>query len=80
MEMVLQRTGNIVRGSYSFGLGIGTIQGTVAGTALNLEWQWGNYYGRGILNATDNGARLSGVWGYRESNRDGGTWSCRRPD
>jgi hypothetical protein len=80
MEMVFQRTGNTVRGRYSFGLGLGKIEGTVAGDTLNLGWEWGGNYGRAILKATDNGAAFTGTWGYRESNRGAGTWAGRRVD
>jgi hypothetical protein len=78
MEMVLERTGDTVRGKFSVGLGVATVEGTADGSTLNLDWQWANNYGRGTLRATDNGARLVGEWGYRESNRGGGTWSCHR--
>jgi hypothetical protein len=76
LEMVLQRTGNSVRGRYTVGLGTGTLEGTVTGTSLHLQWQWGNKYGRGILATSDNGAHLQGNWGFHESSQDGGTWSC----
>jgi len=78
LEMVLQRTGNTVRGQYTVGLGTGTLEGTVTGASLHLQWQWGNSYGRAVLTATGDGGRMEGNWGFRESGQNGGTWFCVR--
>ena len=80
MEMVLQRRGDLVTGMFSVGLGAATFRGTAAGETLNLEWQWANNYGQGTLQASGNGARIAGEWGYRQMSKGGGTWSCVRVD
>lgn len=77
MEIMFQRVGDSVTGQYTFGLGIGTIRGTAAGSTLNVEWQWANNYGRGTFRTTNQGGHISGEWGFRQSDRGGGTWSCR---
>lgn len=75
-----RRGGNRVTGLYSFGLGQGTIEGTLTGDTLHYEWTWAGNDGRGILRASQNGATFSGTWGYRESSDNGGEWSGRRED
>jgi len=78
VEVEFQRRGNRVTGRYSFGLGQGTLQGTVTGNVLDQRWQWGRKSGYGRLLVLDNGKAFSGTWGYRESQDGGGTWQARR--
>jgi Peptidase U49 len=74
LEVVLERhANNQVVGHYSFGLGVGSIEGTVQGDQLYFDWRWGGDYGRGTLRASNGGADFSGTWGYHESADNGGT-------
>jgi hypothetical protein len=73
VEIQLERQGDRVTGRYSFGLGIGSIEGRVAGQRLRFNWTWAGNYGRGTLDATQDGG-FTGTWGYREADRGAGTW------
>jgi len=73
VETIFERRGDKVTGRYSFGLGIGSIEGVVEGGTLNLRWTWSGNYGRATLHAAGEG--FSGTWGYRESPSNAGTWS-----
>ncbi len=79
IEVVFQRhANNEVVGQYSFGLGVGSIEGTVRGNTLYFDWRWAGNYGRGVLRASEDGANFSGTWGYRESRDNAGTWQGHR--
>lgn len=73
VETQLERQGDRVTGRYSFGLGIGSIEGRVAGQHLRFTWTWAGNYGHGALDATQEGG-FTGTWGYREADRGAGTW------
>ncbi|HXH12601.1 MAG TPA: hypothetical protein VNP04_22885 [Alphaproteobacteria bacterium] len=77
IEFVLQRQGDGVTGSYSFGLGIGAIDGKVVGNKLHFRWEWANNEGRGILEGRDDGS-VAGTWGYHRAESGAGTWSGQR--
>jgi len=62
-----------VTGWYSFGLGIGRIEGKVAGDRLHFAWEWAGNHGRGVLRASGVNA-FGGTWGYRESADGAGVW------
>jgi hypothetical protein len=71
--MVLKREGQVVRGTYDFGLGTVELDGTVDGDRLDYSWRWGSeYFGRGRLVSGAGGA-LEGTWGYTRSIEGGGT-------
>ncbi len=71
--MVLTREGQIVRGTYDFGLGTVELDGTVDGDHLNYAWRWGSeYFGRGRL-VNGAGGELEGTWGYTQRSDGGGT-------
>ena len=71
--MVLTREGQIVRGTYDFGLGSVELDGTVDGDHLNYAWRWGSeYFGRGRL-VNGAGGELEGTWGYTQRFDGGGT-------
>jgi hypothetical protein len=44
VEVSLRRDHDNVNGHYTFGLGVGTISGTVVGNRLYFEWEWGNNF------------------------------------
>lgn len=73
-----QRSGNRVRGRFSFGAGEGIIQGTVVkGARLIYDWQWSTAAGRGVLEYTgDTG--LQGDWQYADGTV-GGAWALCPP-
>ena len=71
IELQLNRTGDLVTGTYTDGLSIGVIQqGVVNQGRLDYVWQLGTFYGRGVL--IEQGGQLSGSWGYEESVNNGG--------
>jgi hypothetical protein len=78
IDTVLERRGDRVRGRYTFGLGVGTIDGVIAGDTLRFSWSWAGNHGRGVLQATPDGGAFSGTWGYRESADNAGTWTGQR--
>lgn len=78
IEVFFQRHGNRVNGRFSFGIGQGSMEGTLTNEILYFNWQWGQSYGRGILRATADGSGFFGTWGYRGASDGGGTWSGRR--
>jgi hypothetical protein len=77
LEVEFQRNGSQVRGLYTFGLGIGRIEGTVAGNRLDFAWEWAGNYGRGVLYAGDSDS-FEGTWGYREASEGAGIWVGER--
>ena len=78
VEATFERHGGSVKGRYSFGLGVGQIEGTVDGDTLNGRWIWSGNDGRFTLRASRDGASFSGTWGYRESPTNAGTWTGDR--
>jgi hypothetical protein len=78
IEMVFQRQGNTVTGNYSFGIGVGRIEGTVSGDTLVFDWDWAGNAGRGAFKAGTDGETFSGTWGYRLSTDNAGIWTGRR--
>jgi hypothetical protein len=75
MCMILNRKNERVTGFFSFGLGEGTIVGQIVGDNLIFNWQWGQTNGKGKLEATQQDGGFSGVWGYNDSQDNGGEWS-----
>ena len=78
IRVIFQRNGEQVIGRYNFGLGEGSIRGTIRSNTLYFEWQWGGTNGRGTMQPTAQGQAFSGSWGYSESSDNGGKWSGRR--
>lgn len=74
----LERDGNRVNGRYTFGIGVGTIRGTVSGDTLDFDWEWAGNRGRGRFASRDGGNAFGGTWGYRDSAENAGTWKARR--
>lgn len=77
IELILERRGSRVTGYYSFGLGFGTIDGTVEARRLYFDWEWAGNYGQGVLEGRDDGS-FTGTWGYREARSGAGTWTGLR--
>jgi Peptidase family M48 len=81
VEMALTRQGDTVRGSYTFGVGPVTIEGTVEAGTLFYNWKWGTaYFGKGVLKPDASGQELNGTWGYTRAESGAGTWQLRRAD
>jgi hypothetical protein len=78
MELILERQGNNVKGKYSFGVGIGTLSGTIVGNILHFDWNWAGNQGRGKFVSRDGGNAFDGTWGYRDSADSAGTWNGLR--
>jgi hypothetical protein len=71
--MVLKREGQVVHGTYDFGMGPVELDGAVNGDHLDYSWRWGSeYFGRGRL-VSGAGGELEGTWGYTRSIEGGGT-------
>lgn len=80
VTMQLTRTGDKVKGSYSFGQGDISIDGIVANGALYYDWRWGkDYSGKGIIRPSGANGGLVGTWGNARAEQGGGTWLLRRP-
>jgi hypothetical protein len=81
VEIAFRRDGNRVTGVYSFGLGVGTIRvGTISGSRLDFEWQWGSHTGKGTFQASADGSSFAGTWGWERSQDNGGAWDGHRTD
>jgi hypothetical protein len=78
IELILERHGNSVKGHYAFGIGVGSVSGTVVGDILHFDWTWAGNHGRGKFASRDEGDAFDGTWGYRDSVENAGTWHGRR--
>jgi hypothetical protein len=65
VDVVLERYGDAVSGSYSYGAGFGRLKGAVNGATLSYRWTMGNAGGRGVLTLQDGTYR--GTWGNGDS-------------
>lgn len=75
----LRRSGDNVAGTFDFGLGVGRITGLVKKNTLYFSWRWSSAHGLGMFDMGQDGSAFSGVWGYRDSSSNGGTWTGRAP-
>lgn len=78
VRVVLERQGNRVRGMFTYGLGLGELQGEVQQGRLHYAWTLGLEQGLGVMDAAEQGRRLEGRWGRERSDDDGGYWILRR--
>jgi hypothetical protein len=78
VEAILQRSGDGVAGRFAFGVGEGELRGAVVGPELYFNWQSGDSFGKGVVEANSDGSGFSGTWGYRNSHDGGGIWRARR--
>jgi hypothetical protein len=84
-NMVLEQKGTAVTGTFSYQEG-GKISGELEGNLLRFDWeQPGNMSearravsGKGYWVISDDGARLTGEWGYMDSETGGGVWTAER--
>jgi hypothetical protein len=74
IELVLERYGDNVTGTFTFGLGFGRLIGTIRNSKLDFDWMWVSNYGKGSFTAQADGS-FTGTWGYRENRSGAGTWS-----
>lgn len=75
IELSMERHNDHVTGQYSFGLGIGSIEGNVEGKWLYFDWSWASNYGKGVFEDLGNGS-FKGTWGYHDAPSGAGTWSA----
>ena len=73
-----ERNDQTVSGEYTYGLGAGRINGILENNRLYFQWREGGSYGRGIFEATPDGNRFKGTWGYEQSRDNGGWWNGQR--
>ncbi|MBE7444838.1 MAG: hypothetical protein HS132_06170 [Planctomycetia bacterium] len=79
VRMELQRNGETVVGSWTFGPNRVTVEGIVSDGRLYFDWKWGeDCFGKGEL-YPESDDRLSGTWGYNRKTSGGGIWSLARP-
>lgn len=79
VRMELQRNGETVVGSWTFGPNRVAVEGIVNDGNLYFYWKWGeDYFGKGELYPQPEG-RLIGTWGYTGKSSGGGTWLLARP-
>lgn len=79
VRMELQRNGETVVGSWTFGPNRVVVEGIVNEGHLYFDWKWGeDYFGKGELYPQPDG-RLIGTWGYTRKSSGGGTWLLARP-
>ncbi|MEQ6888422.1 hypothetical protein ABE957_07030 [Halomonas sp. CS7] len=80
VRVVLERQGDRVWGVFTYGLGLGQLQGEVQQGRLHYVWTLGLDRGLGVMEADDEGRRLHGRWGRKGSDDDGGYWALQRMD
>ncbi|TLF49096.1 hypothetical protein FEI13_11665 [Halomonas urmiana] len=80
VRMVLERQGDRVWGVFTYGLGLGELQGEVQQGRLHYVWTLGVDRGLGVMEADEQGRRLHGRWGRKRSENDGGYWTLERMD
>ncbi|MDI5983721.1 hypothetical protein QLQ85_02880 [Halomonas sp. M4R5S39] len=78
--LVLERQGDRVQGVFTYGLGLGHLEGEVQAGRLHFGWTLGLEQGLGVLEATADDGRLHGSWGRERSADDGGHWELWREE
>ena len=78
--LVLERHGDRVQGLFTYGLGLGELEGEVRQGRLHYAWSLGLDQGLGVMDASEDGRRLRGHWGRETSADDGGRWTLQRVD
>lgn len=78
--LVLELQGDRVQGVFTYGLGLGQLEGEVQAGRLHFSWRLGLEQGLGRLEAQADGRRLQGRWGRERSEDDGGYWELWREE
>ncbi|PMR67377.1 hypothetical protein [Halomonas heilongjiangensis] len=78
--LVLERQGDRVQGVFTYGLGLGHLEGEVQAGRLHFGWTLGLEQGLGLLEAAADDGRLHGSWGRERSADDGGHWELWREE
>jgi hypothetical protein len=76
VDVVLERRGSKVDGSYSFGAGFGRLEGEVAGATLTYQWTLPPDSGRGRITLSN--GDYQGTWGIGTADLGGGSIHLRR--
>jgi hypothetical protein len=77
-RMELRRDGDRVTGRYTFGLGVGKIEGQIGRDGkLYYNWQHADGLGRGVLELDPQTAEIRGSWGVGDRREGGGTLRFR---
>jgi hypothetical protein len=76
LDVALERNGEQVSGTFSYGAGFGDMEGKVTGDRLSYRWSLGADKGAGIM--TMQGAAYRGTWGNGNSASDGGTFDLKK--
>ncbi|MDI5892445.1 hypothetical protein [Halomonas rhizosphaerae] len=80
VRLVLERQGSRVQGVFTYGLGLGHLEGEVQAGRLHFGWTLGLEQGLGVLEVTAGDGRLHGSWGRERSTDDGGYWELWREE
>jgi hypothetical protein len=76
VDMVLAQDGEAVSGSFSYGNGVGRVNGIVKDGMLIYRWTLGSESGAGVI-AAQNGS-YRGTWGYGTAAAGGGTLDLKK--
>jgi hypothetical protein len=76
VDMVLAQDGEAVSGSFSYGNGVGRVNGIVKDGMLNYRWTLGSENGAGVIAAQNVSYR--GTWGYGTAAAGGGTLDLKK--
>ena len=76
VDMVLAQDGEAVSGSFSYGNGVGRVNGIVKDGMLTYHWILGSESGAGVI-AAQNGS-YRGTWGYGTAAAGGGTLDLKK--
>jgi hypothetical protein len=76
IDVVLERYGDAVSGSYSYGAGFGRLKGALNGATLSYRWTMSNASGTGVLTLQDGTYR--GTWGNGDSSTGVGALEMTR--
>jgi hypothetical protein len=75
-DVVLERNGEDVSGTFSYGAGYGSMDGKASGNRLPYRWTLGADKGAGVM--TQQGGEYRGTWGYGDSVTDGGRFELAK--
>src|SRR4029077_20373983 len=76
VHAVLERYGDVVSGSYSYGAGFGRLKGEVKGDTLTYRWSMGRTSGNGVLTLQNGSYR--GTFGSGTANTGDGTMTISK--